>query len=137
MIPIVIITIAYVLGILGGLYKICIVPFCLVLCICFFKTKERKIIIFSMILFLFGIIYAGIKINAYDNKYLPDEIEEAYTVISEPIEKDNSNSYIVKNKNKDKFILYLDKDKIIRYGSKILVNGNLKLPEVSRNRRRL
>lgn len=42
-------------------------------------------------------------------------------VISELIEKENSNSYIAKNKHNDKFIIYVDKEQYLEYGSTVKV----------------
>lgn len=40
-------------------------------------------------------------------------------IISDLIEKENSNSYIAKNKDNDKFIIYTDKEEQLEYGTTV------------------
>lgn len=68
MIPIVLFALAYLLGILWGLYSNCIVPFCLILCIALIKQKW-KVIIISIVLLAIGYTYTSFKIKNYDYKY--------------------------------------------------------------------
>lgn len=134
MLPIVLISLAYVLGIIGGLYNICIALFCLIICLVLIKNK-RNIIIISCIFFICGFFLTKLRLNNYDNKYTSGTINVEAKVISSVIEKENVNSYIIKNKYGDKFILYVDKNKNIEYGTKIVLNGSFELPALSRNRR--
>ena len=67
MIPIVLFALAYLLGILWGLYSNCIVPFCLILCIALIKQKW-KVIIISIVLLAIGYTYTSFKIKNYDYK---------------------------------------------------------------------
>lgn len=40
-------------------------------------------------------------------------------IVSDLIEKENSNSYIAKNKDNDKFIIYTDKEQQLEYGTTV------------------
>ncbi|MBQ9267709.1 MAG: hypothetical protein IJ217_05505 [Clostridia bacterium] len=134
MLPIVIMAIAYTLGIIGGLYKICIVPFCL--CICFILVKKDwKTRLIVMSVFLLGILYTSLRVNFYDKKYEAGKVSMEVKIVSDAIPKEKVNSYIVKNARQNKFILYVSKDVNLAYGMKISVTGNLEIPDVSRNRR--
>ncbi len=96
MLPIMLISLAYILGIIGGLYKFCIVPFCLILCIIFLK-KDKKIILLAIILFIVGIVNTNVRKEKYDTKYSNGEITMQAKIISDAEEKEKVISYIIKN----------------------------------------
>ena len=132
MLPITIIALAYLLGIIGGLYNFCIVPFCLL--ICTFFRKEKFFIIY-IIFFLVGFLLTIYRLNLFDKKYVNGQVNFTAQIISNVIEKENTNSFIIKNSEGDRFILYSKKNNSFDYGTKIVLNGTLSLPQTTRNRR--
>lgn len=133
MIPIMLYCLAYVLGILWGLYTECMALFCLILCFLIMKQKW-KVIVICIIVFILAGCYTRFKISMYDNKYNDGDIIINAKIISDVIEKENTNSYILKSDSNDKFIMYVDKEKELKYGMKIIVEGEYDLPDTSRNR---
>lgn len=144
------ITIAYVIGILGGLYKklFFIVPF-FVVCICLlyklkiFKLDIKKLlkkIIILFLVFLIGFINIINLEKSFKNIYKDEEeLEIIATIISNKKEKTNSISYEIKVENgkykNTKLILYVKKSNNINYeyGDKIHVKGVYSEPEIARN----
>ena len=135
MLPITLIMIAYVLGIIGGLYSICIVPFCLVIC-AFICKKDKSMIVICSLFYTVGIIYSYVQITKYDSSYADGIIHMEVNVVSDVIEKEKINSFIVKNAKGEKFVIYADKDIMIEYGMKILIKGEYQQAALARNRRR-
>ncbi len=132
MLPITIIALAYLLGIFGGLYNFCIVPFCLLICI--FFRKEKYFIIY-LIFFLFGFLLTIYRLNLFDEKYVNGTVNITAQIVSNVIEKENMNSFIIKSSKGDKFVLYCNKNTNFEFGTKIVLNGTLSLPQKTRNRR--
>ena len=153
--PVVIACIGYIIGILWGLYlKISIIPFCL--CLDIFlagvylineKIKKygkllvnKAIIIFEIcaIVGSFVIIYNE---NKYSDFYEENKHVKIYAVVlSEPQISDYYIKYKIKitdGKYKDRLLLLNVKqnkiDKFLEYGSKIVINGKYKKPEIQRN----
>lgn len=133
MIPIVLIALAYVLGVLWGLYNKCIALFCLILCLSLINQKW-KVIIISIVVFVTSFLYTSFRIKKFDYKYSSGPITSKLEIISEAIEKSKTNSYIAKNDNNDKFIIYISKEKNIDYGMIVEVNGEFEIPDTARNR---
>lgn len=133
MIPIVLIALAYVLGVLWGLYNKCIALFCLILCLSLINQKW-KVIIISIVVFVTGFLYTSFRIKKFDYKYSSGPITLKLEIISEAIEKSKTNSYIAKNDNNDKFIIYISKEEKIDYGMIVEINGELEIPDTARNR---
>lgn len=156
-----IIVIAWILGIILGLYfKISIALFllCLILSDILFRKiiKNKKIrryykVIFSkakIIIFAicFCISYFQIQFyeKSFETKYqnIQDEIKVIGTVISNPKEKEYKTQYILKvesiNDNNlykgTKLLLNIkDKERILEYGDKVLLIGEFNLAEEQRN----
>ena len=150
------VAIAYLFGILMGLYlKIgiaFIVAFCIILYI--FRKKSKYIKLFCtkkyIILFLAFLLISFMQINYLENQFnkkyknIQGTIKVIGTIISNPIEKDNSITYKLKiekinNNNSYKntnLKLYVKKEKnkkTYKYGDKIALIGEFEEPEVQRN----
>lgn len=133
MLPIMLVCIAYILGIIVGLYFYCIAPFCIVMYM-LLKRKSKKLIIICCFIFLFGLIYCKFTINKFDTKYLNGSFNDEIIIISDLIEKERVDSFICKNKIGDKFILYVSKNSGLEYGMKITAIGEFELPQLNRNK---
>ena len=150
------ITIAWLLGIILGLYfKIGIAFFVVFFVIIYFFRKRNKYIKFFfskkyILLILFCMITSFTQISYLESKnsekfknIYKDVIVEG-TIISNPISKQYTDSYILKVEkvNEDitykntKLILYIKKNResrMYKYGDKILCKGEFELPEEQRN----
>ena len=139
------ITIAYIIGIIGGLYKniIFIVPL-FVIYMCFLYKLNIKGIIKNIVIIFLAFIIGFINIlsleNSFENIYKDEqELEIVATIISSKKESKNSISYEIKVENgkyaKTKLILYVTKTNNIdyEYGDKIFIKGIYKEPEIARN----
>ena len=88
MLHIVLICLAYIVGIIWGLYlslNLGIVFFCLNLCIYFIFKKnlfKKAVIITILIVFLFGMFYSYYRFENYQNKYSVEEISTTIKVLS-------------------------------------------------------
>ena len=151
-----IIAIAYLFGIIMGLYfKIgiaFIVAFCIILYILRKENKYIKIFCTKkyIILFLIFFIISFIKIThlekQFNEKYknIQGEIQLIGTIISNPIEKENSKVYTLKVEEIDtnksykntKLRLYVKNGKNLKtykYGDEIQLLGEFEEPEIQRN----
>ena len=150
------ITIAWLLGILLGLYfKIGIALFVVFFVIIYFFRKRNKYIKFFctkkyILLILFCMIASFTQISYLESKH-SEKFKNIYkdvtvegTIISNPISKQYTDSYILKVEkvNEDitykntKLILYIKKNResrMYKYGDKILCKGEFELPEEQRN----
>lgn len=145
MLSVITITLAYILGIIWGLYLefnilklVLIFLFICVLCFILRKKELNKIFFNSIILFLvfiIGIFYVKYKINNYNSKYITGEFNDTIQIISHKSETDYYYKYYAKNSNKDKFIIYFKKgsNTIFDIGAKVSVKGEFSLPNGSRN----
>lgn len=138
MIHIMLFCVAYMIGIIWGLYLnfgLGIVFFFLFICVSLYINK--KII---YIILIISLISSGITIyNKYqfNNKYINGNISFNATVISNPIEEDYYYSYEIKNNSSnDKFILNTKKDNIkLKYGMVIRINNaKFSLPDLPKNK---
>lgn len=144
------IAIAYIIGIIGGLYKniFFIVPFFVVFAYFLFKFKiiklDKKVLLKKIVILIFVFTIGFINIlnleNSFKNIYEDEqEVELVATIISNKKEKSNSIEYEIKAENgkyaKTKLILYIKKSKDINfeYGDKICIKGIYKEPEKARN----
>ena len=119
---VIVISIAYILGIIMGLYSLYMAL--LFLPISFFIYKayiklfndidEKYLILVSI--FIFGIFYSRFTLKSYKSKYNEKMICDSGIVLELCSSGDYYNKYIVKNSNKDKFLLY--------------INNNIKLNEM-------
>ena len=150
------ITIAWLFGILSGLYlKISIVPFVLISIILYFLRKKNrylKVICKKQYIFIFIVFYliSYFQISyleqSFNKKYenVEGEIRAIATIISNPTVKEYKTSYTIKidsiNGSKSykntKLLLNVKKeDKEIKYsyGNKIYFTGEFEKPSVQRN----
>lgn len=151
------ITIAYVIGILGGLYKklFLIVPFLMLILIFLYKNKKTKRyvnLIFKLnkikdvkniiyvIVFLIGIINITYLEYQFENKYKDVEnLKVIATVVNNGEDKDYKIVYKIKveaGKYKNTYLLLnvKKKDNInLEYGDKIYINAEFEEANVARN----
>lgn len=143
------ITIAWIFGIIWGLYlKISIVLFVIpliFLCI-YLEIKKRVGLKRVIVLFLISALISNIKITLlekeFNEKYqnIGENVEIVGTIISDPINKQYKNQYILKvekiNKNKSYKNTNLQlnvKKEQLNYGDKIIVKGNFEEASRARN----
>lgn len=151
------ITIAYVIGILGGLYKklFFIVPFLVPILVCLYtnkKTKKYANFIFSLkqikdikniiyiIVFLIAIINITYLEYQFENKYKDvQNLKIVATVVNNGKDKDYKTVYKIKveeGKYKNTYLLLnvKNKDNVnLKYGDKIYINAEFEAPNVARN----
>ena len=145
------ITIAWIFGVIWGLYfKISIALFVIPLIfVCIYLTMKRKIKVGKyVVLFLISVLISNIQITllekSFDEKYqnVGENLEIAGTIISNPIDKQYKNQYILKveeiNGNKEykntNLQLNVKKEKeTLNYGDKIIVKGNFEEANTARN----
>ena len=150
------ITIAWLFGILSGLYlKISIVLFVLISIILYFLRKKNrylKVICEKQYIFIFIVFYliSYFQISyleqSFNKKYenVEGEIKVVATIISNPTDKEYKTSYTIKidsiNGNKSykntKLLLNVkkeDKETKYSYGNKICFTGEFAEPSVQRN----
>ena len=151
------ITIAYIIGIIGGLYKniFFIVPFLMLILIILYKNKKTK----KYIYFIFknykmkdmkNIIYIIVCIIGVINiTYLEHQFENRYknveklsiiaTVVDDGGDKEYKTVYKIKVESKEYTNTYLllnikKKDNMtLKYGDKIYINGEFESPNIARN----
>lgn len=151
------ITIAYVIGILGGLYKklFLIVPFLMPILIFIYtnkKTKKYANFIFKInkvknvkniiyvIVFILGIVHITYLEYQFENKYKEAEnLEIIATVVNNGEDKDYKTVYKIKveeGKYKNTYLLLniKNKDNVnLNYADKIYINAEFEEPNVARN----
>ena len=148
-----IIAIAYLFGIIIGLYFKIGIAFIFVFCIFLYiyRKKNRyiklfctkKYIILFFIFFIISFVHITYLNKQFNEKYqnVQGKIQVVGTIVSNPIEKKNSIVYILKVEelNNNKFYkntnlrLYVKKGKTYKYGDKILIIGEFEKPEIQRN----
>lgn len=145
------ITIAWIFGVIWGLYfKISIAFFVIPLILtCMYLTIKKKIKVRKyVVLFLISVLISNIQITllekSFDEKYqnVGENLEIVGTIISNPIDKQYKNQYILKveeiNENKEykntNLQLNVKKEKeTLNYGDKIIVKGNFEEANTARN----
>lgn len=145
------ITIAWIFGIIWGLYlKISIVLFVIPLIFTYtYLTIKKKIRLRKyVILFLVSVIISNIQITllekSFDEKYknVSENLEIVGTIISNPMDKQYKNQYILKvekineNKSYKNTNLQLNvkkEEKLLSYGDKIIIKGNFEEASSARN----
>lgn len=145
------ITIAWIFGIIWGLYlKISIVLFVIPLIFTYtYLTIKKKIRVRKyVILFLVSVIISNIQITllekSFDEKYknVNENLEIVGTIISNPMDKQYKNQYILKvekineNKSYKNTNLQLNvkkEEKLLSYGDKIIIKGNFEEANTARN----
>lgn len=145
------ITIAWIFGIIWGLYlKIGIVLFVIPLIFTYtYLTIKKKIRLRKyVILFLVSVIISNIQITllekSFDEKYknVNENLEIVGTIISNPMDKQYKNQYILKvekineNKSYKNTNLQLNvkkEEKLLSYGDKIIIKGNFEEASSARN----
>lgn len=145
------ITIAWIFGIIWGLYlKISIVLFVIPLIFTYtYLTIKKKIRLRKyVILFLVSVIISNIQITllekSFDEKYknVNENLEIVGTIISNPMDKQYKNQYILKvekineNKSYKNTNLQLNvkkEEKLLSYGDKIIIKGNFEEASSARN----
>lgn len=145
------ITIAWIFGIIWGLYlKTSIVLFVILLIFTYtYLTIKKKIRLRKyVILFLVSVIISNIQITLlekfFDEKYknVNENLEIVGTIISNPMDKQYKNQYILKvekineNKSYKNTNLQLNvkkEEKLLSYGDKIIIKGNFEEANTARN----
>lgn len=145
------ITIAWIFGIIWGLYlKISIVLFVIPLIFTYtYLTIKKKIRLRKyVILFLVSVIISNIQITllekSFDEKYknVSENLEIVGTIISNPMDKQYKNQYILKvekineNKSYKNTNLQLNvkkEEQLLSYGDKIIIKGNFEEASSARN----
>lgn len=134
------ITIAFILGILWGLYletkflfmaSIFLYFFVLVFC-----NKYNLISAILLMIVLLSCNYTNQKVKDFDTKYSDDlAINMKITIITHLEERNYTYKYQGKNEQGDKFIFYFKKSKNSKFkvGDIIQVIGEFSLPDVARN----
>ena len=145
------ITIAWIFGIIWGLYlKTSIVLFVILLIFTYtYLTIKKKIRLRKyVILFFVSVIISNIQITllekSFDKKYknVNENLEIVGTIISNPMDKQYKNQYILKvekineNKSYKNTNLQLNvkkEEKLLSYGDKIIIKGNFEEASSARN----
>lgn len=145
------ITIAWIFGIIWGLYlKTSIVLFVIPLIFTYtYLTIKKKIRLRKyVILFLVSVIISNIQTTllekSFDEKYknVNENLEIVGTIISNPMDKQYKNQYILKvekineNKSYKNTNLQLNvkkEEKLLSYGDKIIIKGNFEEASSARN----
>ena len=136
---IVFICVAYILGIIVGLYNIYIAPFFLLVIICIpqvFKSRinlATNIIIVILVFYILGCVSSFAKHFTFKNKYEDGWIHDSGIIIQLVSSEDYYNKYLIKNQSNDKFIIYILKDIIIQEMDIIEFYGEFEKPSASRN----
>lgn len=158
--PILIAVIGYILGIIWGIYNKSIFPFWFTIIAMYYLSKKvfkskRKFKILSVkrylrytklylnktsliLIILISLISNGVVIYynyKYDKFYNQDEkIEVTATVVSNKVEKEYNNMYIIKLEKNDIYVcVYANKNINLEYGDKINIKGTYVKPEIQRN----
>ena len=131
--------IAYVMGILWGLYlkriALGVVFFCLLLLICCILTRFRKGIYFLMCAsFLFGIIYINIRKEDFETRYIEGDIRLKGEILQKLEDGDYYNEYLFQDDDNKKFLLYIPKEIFIEENTVVFLNSEYEKPNIQRNR---
>lgn len=139
-----VITLAYIIGILWGLYLelntlIVTSIFLLFLWPMFFEKFHYEIILLSSISIL-GCLYINTRTKEYDSKYIDDMIINSNIVItSQAVENTYTYEYNCKSDCGDRFIIYFNKNSSCSFkiGDYLKIEGKFNLPDVARNKGRI
>lgn len=145
------ITIAWIFGVIWGLYfKISITFFVIPLILtCIYLTIKKKIKVRKyVVLFLISVLISNIQITllekSFDEKYqnVGENLEIVGTIISNPIDKQYKNQYILKveeingnrkNQNTNLQLNVKKEKETLNYGDEIIVKGNFEEASTARN----
>lgn len=137
-------TLAYIIGILWGLYLELNTLIITSIFLCFFELmfirKFRYEIIFLAVISILGCFYVDVKIKEYDNKYMDDmNLNINVVIISQPIEDDYNYKYNCESAGGDKFIIYIKKNSSsdFKIGDSLKIKGKFILPDLARNNGRI
>lgn len=141
MLHIVLITLAYIVGIIMGLYlrlNLSIVLFCLIVFIyAILKSKIKlnsKIFILIIFISIIGMLCGHFKLQKFDSKYIQGEMETDIKIVKLNSEKEYYTVYVCKNENKDKFLIYIPKEYKVKIGDLLHVTATIEKPSIARNR---
>lgn len=141
MIHIVLICIAYVVGIIGGLYlslDLGIAFLCLNISIIFIVKKYinlgKNIILSMLIILAFGFLYSNLKLEYFQNKYDEAEVEIIIKIVDFKKQTEYSTQYLCKNEVGEKFLIYLPNEINADLGDVFYVKANFEKPAIKRNR---
>lgn len=141
MIHIVLICLAYIMGIIWGLYldvNLGIAFFVLIVCVYIFLKKyiiiNLRIFAIIMVFFIFGMFYASIRYEAFNSKYIEGDMNTIIKILKLDSKKEQYSTYICKNEFQDKFLIYVSNEIRINIGDKFYVKGLFEKPEGMRNR---
>ncbi len=136
-----VITLAYIIGILWGLYlelnTLIITSIFLFLYLLTFTDKFKIYFLVVIMMCIFGCCYTTNEIRKYDNKYSDNQILNLNVTITTPcVEQDYIYKYNCKSKTGDRFILYFSKNigNQFQIGECLKITGKFNLPDVARNR---
>ena len=136
---IVAICIAYIIGIIVGLYSLYIAllffVFTMIVVIInrFYKVLNKNLFITLCAFFIIGIVLSNYKMQVLQNKYSGTFNDSA--IVTEFLESgDYYNKYLIINSNNDKFILYAKHTFKINERDLIEFKGEFKRPQTARNK---
>ena len=150
-IPIIIVTISYIIGILWGIYVkniflfFVVHSFMIVLYRSLYKMKSinakirfilnkihKNIVILFIIFSMLGYLGVKFKESKFEEIYLKQNL--IVTIISDNIEEEYANKYIGRlEKYNIKIYVLIDKNTKFEYGDILKINGNVNEPEEQRN----
>ena len=135
------ITLAYIIGILWGLYlelnTLIVTSIFLCLLVITFTNKVKIEILIISLVCVFGAYYTSTEINKYDTTYYDGQALSLDVVVTSHFtEKAYIYKYNCKSENGDKFILYFKKNSLNQFeiGEHIKISGKFNLPDVARNK---
>lgn len=141
MLHIMLISLAYIVGIIIGLYleiKLSIVFFCLIVCLyIIFKNEiqiNKQIIIIVLLVFIIGAIYSYFRFCDFNSKYSEGESDMKVELIKFNAEKEYYYVYVCKNNFNDKFLIYIPKDYKVKVGDILETKVTFEKPSIARNR---
>ncbi len=141
MLHIVLITLAYIVGIIMGLYlrlNLSIVLFCLIVLIyAILKSKIKlnsKIFILIIFISIIGILWGHFKFQNFKSKYSDGQVDMKVKIIKLNAEKEYYKVYVCKNEKKDKFLIYIPNEYNAKIGDLLYVKATFEKPSVAKNR---
>ena len=137
------IALAYIIGILWGLYleldTLIITSIFLCFYMLMFIKKFHYEILFLSIVSILGCLYIDVKIKDFDSKYIDGtNVNLNAVIISKGIENEYTYKYNCESECGDKFIVYFKKNNFcdMKIGSLVKIEGKFNLPDVARNKGR-
>lgn len=133
-------TLAYIIGILWGLYLelnvLIITSIFLCVFLLMFKKNFKTQFIILCVICISGCLYTIATVERYDNRYINKQYMDLHIVItSKGVKQEYTNKYNCKSKTGDKFIVYFKNniDEQFEIGDYLNVKGEFSLPDLARN----